>query len=464
METFKFVVLSSEESRSHAVKALCLVGQDWNEIANGTSDLWTKIAFVHPLHPDQISAAKKWLRASEQKAIDVEIDLRDPAWNELSGEPSHPPGYSARLQSVVAALQGSEHRWGSLSVKSDAWSPNPESLQSWVIPNLPLLESISFQTGSEVLAMEELRHYDQFFGHPTLFDCNGTLMPKLREVSISAVALNWESVAATSFRDLRKLQIKNQCYRDGPDFGQFANLLRASPGLEALDVTGYFPDPRGVPVTQPEAPLIHLQELKHFTLGWSFPGFACDFLTMFQIQESLETLSLADTESGLGVCHGPDWLFTHHTDSSEVFFRFAIIGSKNHSDGGHLRPWISLLKLKTLSVSWVACGPDAFCAFLNQAPNLEEIHLTDVSRGILEGIAAFAESRPRQSPLKLKRIVIRWVWNGGREPADAGILVDILEQQGFQVTVERFTGEGRPGSTPMALAALLDKEGGGRRP
>ena len=35
-EIFKFAVLSSDETRSHGVKALCLVDQDWNHIAKGT--------------------------------------------------------------------------------------------------------------------------------------------------------------------------------------------------------------------------------------------------------------------------------------------------------------------------------------------------------------------------------------------------------------------------------------------
>ena len=62
-------------------------------------------------------------------------------------------------------------------------------------------------------------------------------MPKPREVSLSAVHVDWTS-AAISFRDLRKLEIKNQHYEVGPTFKQFSALLAVSLRLKFLDVIG----------------------------------------------------------------------------------------------------------------------------------------------------------------------------------------------------------------------------------
>jgi hypothetical protein len=106
MEVFKYAVLSSEEARSHGVKSLCLVGKDWNQIANTTSDLWSKVTLAYPLHPDQISAAQKWLKASGQKAIDIEIDLLDPAWNKYREEDFHPLQDPAKLQDAIDGASG----------------------------------------------------------------------------------------------------------------------------------------------------------------------------------------------------------------------------------------------------------------------------------------------------------------------------------------------------------------------
>ena len=238
-EIFKFVVLSSEEARSHGVKDLCLVGQDWNHVAKATPDLRTKVTLAYPLHAGQLSAAQKWLKTSEQKAIDVEIDLCDSAWDKFGEEAFHPLEDPAQLQGTITVLRGSEHRWRSIFIKSDVWRPIREFLQAWAIPGPPPT-GIDFlrKRCNELLGGEYIRWAPrQSFESPILFGGNGTLMPKLREVSLSAVHVDWTS-AAISFRDLRKLEIKNQHYEVGPTFKQFSALLAVSLRLKFLDVIG----------------------------------------------------------------------------------------------------------------------------------------------------------------------------------------------------------------------------------
>jgi len=462
MEVFRFAVLSSEEGRSNGVKALCLVGKEWNQIANCTSDLWTKITLAYPLHKDQLSAVKKWIKTSEQRAIDLEIDLCDPAWNELKDEFFHPFADPARLWDVILVLQGSEHRWRSISFKSDVWKPIHMFLRLWEIHSLPLLESISFQRGSESQGRESTRFIPRpFFDLPILFGGKGTHMPKLRKVSLSAVHLDWTSATA-SFQNLRELRIRNQNYDVGPTYRQFAALLAASPRLETLDITGYFP----IQSTGHELPLVYLPALKHLVFGWTGIGHA-HILEMFQIPESLETLSLIDVESGLGIYHERvTGLSTHHEKSSAIFNYLADLGSRHPRkddprDRDYQKPWISLLGLKSLSVSWVDSNPDSVSAFLKEAEMIEEIHLTDVSLGVLYGIAALAITGELQS---LKRLHIRWIWNGGYEPPNAHTATDLLRDNGFQVTVEKFTGEAGFGSTPMGLEAIFNEQNGGWRP
>ena len=100
-EIFKLAVLSSVEARSEGVKVLCLVGEGWNDIAGATSDLWTKVTLAFPLNPDQLSAVRKWLKASKPKVIDVEMDCCDPIFYDSRSGVSH--------LLVGAVFRGSEH-------------------------------------------------------------------------------------------------------------------------------------------------------------------------------------------------------------------------------------------------------------------------------------------------------------------------------------------------------------------
>jgi hypothetical protein len=87
---------------------------------------------------------------------------------------------------------------------------------------------------------------------PTLFGGNGTLVPKLRELCLSAVYRGLD-VGAVSFQNLRKLEIRNQLSDVGPTFGQFVALIAASPKLETLDISGYCPDPSLYPRLRPRS-------------------------------------------------------------------------------------------------------------------------------------------------------------------------------------------------------------------
>lgn len=217
-------------------------------------------------------------------------------------------------------------------------------------------------------------------------------MPKLRELTISAVHTDWTSAAATSFQNLRKLEIRNQIHGAGPTFEQFAALLAASPRLETLNLLGYCPTPND-PLTQTQIPLVHLPVLKYLGFGWSCIDFACNLL-VFQISKTLETLSLIDTETGLNVLRedstGEENL--NNEDSSQILDLLADLGSGDSENKVPSRPWISLLRSKSLSMSWVESNPYKLFEFLDNTPAIEEIRLTDVSPGVLYKIAASAET------------------------------------------------------------------------
>ena len=263
------MVLSSEEARSHGVKSLCLVDKCWNGIANATSDLWTKVTLAYPLRANQLSASQKWLKASEPKVIDVEIDICYPGFFEWI--PS-----ADMLQGMIAILSGSEHRWRSISVKSDTSGPIREFLRSWVTPSLPALESISFERLRESHVLPTVQPVIEW---PALFGGNGTLIPKLREVTLCTLPMDWASAAANPFQNLRKLVISHYYRETSLTLGQFSAVLAASPRLETLDVGAHYPIPSDSP-TQAQIPFVHLPALKHLVFGWIHVDRACNFLKM----------------------------------------------------------------------------------------------------------------------------------------------------------------------------------------
>ena len=129
----------------------------------------------------------------------------------------------------------------------------------------------------------------QLLRFPVPFSRNGSLIPELREVSICAVHLDWTSAFVTQFRNLQKLEIKNQSEGRGPTIQQFSALAAASPGLEILDVSGCWQIMDHIEI-QPSS--IHLPALKNLAFAWTELQFACRFLMELQIPETLETLSL----------------------------------------------------------------------------------------------------------------------------------------------------------------------------
>ena len=429
-EIFKFVVFSSEEARSHEVKTLCLVDKDWNDIANTTSDLWTKITLAYPLHANQFSAARKWLKASEPKVVDVDINLCDPTWSGPEEENWLPSAES--LQGAIEVLRGSEHRWESISIKSDAWIPIQELLRAWVVtPCLPALESIVItRTTLKVVEVPFLPLTPQrLIEWPALFGGNQTLMPKLLEVALCAVPVVWTSAAATSFQNLRVLSIREDISEAGPTFEQFSAALSVmSPRLETLSIGAYYQIPDD-PHTQTQVPFVRLPALKHLIFGWTDADLACCFLEIFQIPETLETLWLAEERT---LAAGAESL-------SPVFDLLFHLGSEGYQNKDPSRPWISMRGLKIVGVTCMHSDPCEEIAFLQNAPMIEEILLEDVSDALIEATAILAETRLLQS---LKCVKIIWNWS------------DECKLEKARLIIERFQGLGL-----RAMARLGDKEG-----
>ena len=426
-EIFRLVVLSLEKDRSRAANTLRLVDKRWNGIAFATSELWTKVTLAYPFCLDRLSGTQRQLEASAQKAIDINIDLRDPAWMEFADEDHHPLTDPGMLHSMVEVLRGSEHRWRSLCIRSDILYPIYEFLQQWTAPDFPLLESISFGLCNGNFSRYTGPTFWQDTKLQILFGSDWIPMPRLRELSFSAVSVDW-TPAVASFQNLRKLEIKYQLDK-GPTYMEFASLVAASPGIEVLDLTGYCPHAH-VMSNLTGIPLVRLPALKHFTFGGLPATDVLGFLTWLQISETLETFTL--------IGPGPDNQGerpsqSNSEDTSKVFNTLASLNPEDLDDKDPSSSWISMLGLKKLSVIQAEPLPQCFAAFLDGFPVVEEICLIDVGREGLLSLLSRMESRI--FPF-LKKVYIKQTPNCGyglETPAEVRVYADGLRELEVQV-------------------------------
>lgn len=423
MRIFKTYVESYPEVLDRRVVDLCLISRYWNTVANGTPQLWTKINLSFPFADHHLAAMLKRVHTSKLEKIDVYIDFRDPDWN--GDDPDHDldgvnllTKESIWVQDISTVLMNTERRWKSIKVVSQTWLPLYKLMEGWTFTYLPSLESISMEREDPMFGMKNVSFDPQpLIGPMPLFGRNASL-PKLRDLSLSAVHVDWDD-ASVCYQDLCKLEIKNITYDVGPSFEQFAAMLSSSPRLEYLDVSGYCPEHYTGPAPpageDPEIPIAHLPALKEFIFGWKDASLGYDFLQMFQIGKSLEDLTLINTESGLGYwkdrqTQGRGWA----QDSQEIFDALHGLGSQAPPDDNDIPPgpFISMRGVKRLKILWTKAARSSLIPFLRTLTGLEEIWLEDVHRNVLEGVTSVQveETRATGCQPRLRRLDLRWRW------------------------------------------------------
>jgi len=437
MHIFKTYAESYPEDLDQRVVDLCLVGRHWKAVASSTPQLWTKINLSFPFSSHHLAAALKRVRASRLQEIDVSIDFRDPDWDgdepDFDDEDTYIPGDHVWVRGIMAVLNGTEGRWRSIKVVSDDWVPLYELMDNWRrFTHLSSLESISMKRANTMFGMRNMPFDPQLLIETgTLFDRNVSL-PRLRDLSLSAVHIDWND-AYTGYQNLRKLEINNQPYDVGPSYEEFAAILSSSPRLEYLDVSGFCPDDHtGVP----PFPVVHLPALKELVFGWKEIGLGCNFLSMFQIGDSLESLTLLDTESGFGYwvdrqTGGRGW----REESGEIFETICDLGSAvpEDMDDAPFAPFISMRRVKRLRILWTKAASPSLIPFLAIFTGLEEVWLEDVDEGVLQGVTVSFSSVEEHRPVK--RLDFRWKWEQ-RVPDFAEPLIPRFEREGVHVVAQ----------------------------
>ena len=412
-EIFKIYATSYPEVLDQTVVDLCLVGKHWNAVANCTPQLWTKINLSFPFAHRDLAVAQKRVHASKLEKIDVSIDFRDPNWDGYEPPSDEVTDESVWVRDIKAVLRGTEKRWRSIKVVSETWLPFYKLMGVWKFPHLPSLGSISMERADRMFGMQNIPFDPQALAGPmSLFGHNASL-PSLTELSLSAVHVDWDE-ASVGCQNLRKLKITNQTYDVGPSFEQFAAMLSSSPRLEHLDVSGFCPEHHTGPLAlvsgDPSIPVVHLPMLKELTFGWKDADLGCSFLQMFQIGNSLESLTLLDTESGLGCWGDPQtggrrWV----QDSGRIFEVLGELGSAAPGvrDDVPPGPFISMSRVKKLRIVWTKTG--WLAPLLETMEELEDIWLEDVSKEVLKAVSSVGSGRATAGR-PLESLDLRWTW------------------------------------------------------
>ena len=444
-EIFKVYAASDPKVLDRRVVDLCLVGKYWNTVANATPELWTKINLSLPSGHDHLTAATKRVHASKTEKIDVSIEFRYPKWD---GEGKFHNGTGIAItntvhgwvEKIMGVLNGTQPRWKSIRVVSDAWLPLHQLMGAWTSKNPLSLESISMTWTTVNYGHSNVRFGPEEFDEPmTLF---GLRPLKLRDLSLCGVHVNWNNIC-DRFQNLRKLELRNQTYDAGPSFEQFAEMLSSSPRLECLDVSGFCPERHTGPPppadTTRRVPVVHLPTLKEFTFGWKNVELGCKFLGMFQIGSSLESLTLLDVRSGLACFQSRQSGERSWDRSSEWIFeglhRLGIAAPRDERDVPP-RPFICMRGVKRLKIVWTKARVAEVVEFLGILTGLEDIKLGDVDNGVLNAVTKACVNRAREG--LLRRVDLGWMWERerGREiPIFAKEPIQDLLKAGVEVSL-----------------------------
>ena len=437
VEILKVYAASNPKLLDRRVVDLCLVRKFWNAVAEDTPELWTKINLSFPFTRDNLTAAAKRVNRSKTAKINVSIEFRDPEWD--GGQEAAHDGadiaatnaVNGWVQEIMGVLNGTESRWKSIRVVSDAWLPLHKLMEAWKSKNPVSLESISMTRARAVFGLEDAEFYPQeFVGPMTLFNQQ---IPTLRDLTLSGVHVSWND-AYCRFQNLHKLEIKNQTDDVGSSFQQFADMISSSPLLECLDISGFCPEHHTGPPPQPRGlnratPRIPLPALKEFTFGWKSISLGCVLLEMFQIGSTLESLTLVDTKSGLDdATGGRSW-----KQSSETIFEvLRELGEDAPWDGGKIPPWgfICMCRVKRLEIVWTQSKVARVARFLAILTGLEEVRLEDVDGNVLKAVTAACVNRTN----RVKRVDLGWIWHR-KIPRFAGRCMLGLENVGIEVSL-----------------------------
>jgi hypothetical protein len=318
------------------------------------------------------------------------MDCRDPEWD--WDEENHQFGWSA-MQSILEQLLPHADRWETLDILTDTWLPIYSFLRitsSNNITRLPHLRSISLSRCNAYFAATSQTFQPLAFAEPiTLF--GGAAIPKLREVCLVGVHVDWDS---SPLQDLTTLEFKYHAHNVLPTLAQFNAILDNCPRLEQLAILGWGPRLEANP--QVDVTAIVLPSLRKISFGFVDISYGTQLLSMLQVP-SLKELSLEDIRSTVTpypmdihdstqLLH---WLYTSQPAARASF------ASTTSDPSLPINP-IPLQAVQFLELHNIYSNETTFASFFQCFPGVTSLKCVEVADEALLALGLFTIDDPRR--------------------------------------------------------------------
>ncbi|KAJ7148926.1 hypothetical protein C8R43DRAFT_1007669 [Mycena crocata] len=371
----------------------------WRQVALSTGSLWTNIVLTFPTSNEQLTRTLTWLGRSKTYPLDILMDFRDQEWD--WEEDTH--GFRWEdMEAVLRLLLPFSPRWRTIELFTDTWAPIFAFLLRTraVGSSLNCLEKLHLARCNEYFATkDEIFEPTALSQHLPLFGGSEALVPRLREVSLSGVHIDWSAPLG----NLTKLELKYHAANVMPSVTQFAQILTACPDLEVLTIVGCGPKlPAAVTAApadgltssaahggSPARPTLKLTRVTQLTFGFVDVNDAMYLLSILDLP-ALRALNIEDVSVSLSRYMYPE----PECSSSLLNWLAGISGLNFTSNALAASPMcasasaspIPLAQLDTLTLQSVHAPSAAFARFFTACVGLRELRLRQVGGGALDAL------------------------------------------------------------------------------
>jgi hypothetical protein len=255
----------------------------WREVAVEIPTLWSNIVFQDPFN---LEKAEEYVRRAKGAPLDISIDctveedeMLDDEGEQLNEETmAERPEYLA-LVDILKLLRSHLEQWKSFELAVSHYLLMQHALKVLATcPNALALESLALYHYEE---SEESDHFPIPGMKGQDFVLFGNNVPKLKEVALWGVHLNWERT--TFLSGLRDIELAYHALDVRPSYRDFLRILKSSPELHTLTLCQS--GPAGMPVEW-------LESMRQGADGQVLPDTTSDALLSISVP-SIENLVLA---------------------------------------------------------------------------------------------------------------------------------------------------------------------------
>lgn len=351
--------------------------------------------------------------------------------DDVDGPPIPSLFSSDNMAIVMSLLVPHLSRWRHLTILTDTWVPmhvalsaiNPAitSLGAPCLESLTLMrcnDFVSFSPQFEPHGLKGPAFLSRFSPDATSQDLN--ILPKLKQLSLRGVHVDWDSLAAamrSSAVGLSSLELASHCSDVRPSNDQFHSLLQSVPTLRRLVITGSGPEipdeMEDIPSDHDPVPLHHLQTI---TIGYRT---ALEGRTVLQQLDApnVKTLSLEDAtypgdpeeiNGGSLLAYVGCRKFKGNDSDFRVEYpppRLAVDTGSKSSTLIHRRRSSTVLQsqesnaafplLESATLKCVKSSPWPLRTFFNALPKLQHLELIGMS---MQAVQALVPSSPGPMP------------------------------------------------------------------